>query len=112
MRIAVIFTSKFLVALSFSCGYLVKLADSLLAYFSQKCKGRGIEFTIPVYIYAAFHPQKDKNNVLAYRIRKSEVFVWDRNSYLTCIISPQKETFHVNLVCIGCIGCHATLSLG
>ena len=53
-----------------------------------------------------------KKTFLAYRIRKSEVFACDRNSYLTHVISPQKETFHVNLVCIGCIGCHATLPLG
>ena len=49
---------------------------------------------------------------LAYRIRKSDVFAWDRNSYLTHVISPQKETFQVNLVCIGCTGRHATLPLG
>ena len=54
--------------------------------------------------------------ILAYRIRKSEVFTWDRNSYLTHVISPMgrinKENFHVNSVCIGCIGRHVTLSLG
>ena len=31
---------------------------------------------------------------------------------LTHVISAKKENFHMNLVCIGCIGCHATLSLG
>ena len=49
---------------------------------------------------------------LAYRIRKSKVFAWDRNSYLTHVTSPQKENFHVNSVCIGCIGRHVTLLLG
>ena len=32
------------------------------------------------------------------RMRKSEIFVWDRNSYLTHVISPKKETFRVNSV--------------
>ena len=48
---------------------------------------------------------------LAYRIRKSKFFTWNRNSYLTHFISHQKGTFHVNLACIGCIGRHAPLSL-
>ena len=48
----------------------------------------------------------------SYRIRKSEVFAWDKHSYLTHVISPQKETFHVYSVCNGCIGCHAIFSLG
>ena len=59
--------------------------------------------------------RKDRQNrekFFAYRKRKSEVFAWDRNSYLTHVISPQKEIFHVNAVCIGCIGRHVTLSLG
>ena len=41
-----------------------------------------------------------------------KVFAWDRNSYLTHVTSPQKENFHVNSVCIGCIGRHVTLLLG
>ena len=49
--------------------------------------------------------------ILAYQIRKSEVFAWNRNSYLTHVISPQKEFFHVNLVCIGCIGRNVTFTL-
>ena len=47
------------------------------------------------------------NTILAYQIRKSKVFAWDRNSYLT-----QKRKFSSEFVCIGCIGRHATLSLG
>ena len=47
---------------------------------------------------------------LAYRIRKSEVFAWDRNSYLTHIISHQNDNFNVNSVCNGCIGYHIFLS--
>ena len=53
---------------------------------------------------------------LAYRIRNSEFFAWDRNSYLTHVISLmgriEKEKYHVDSVCIGCIGRHVTLSLG
>ena len=49
---------------------------------------------------------------LAYQIRTSQVFAWDKNSYLPHIISPKKENFHVNLVCIGCIEHLSTLSLG
>ena len=54
--------------------------------------------------------------LLAYRIRNSEFFAWDRNSYLTHVISPmgriEKENYHVDSVCICCIGRHVTLSLG
>ena len=50
--------------------------------------------------------------ILAHRIRKSKVFAWDRNFYLTHVISPLKECFHVNSVCTGCLGRHITLSLG
>ena len=49
---------------------------------------------------------------LAHQIRKSEVFAWDRNSYLTHVISPQKDIVHLNSVCTGCIGHLVTLSLG
>ena len=31
---------------------------------------------------------------------------------LSHVFSPQKDFFHVNSVCIGCIGRHVTLSLG
>ena len=48
---------------------------------------------------------------LAYQLRKSEVFAWDRNSYPP-MGEIKKETFHVNSVCIGCIGRHVTLLLG
>ena len=37
-----------------------------------------------------------------------EIQDWDRNSYLIHVISPPKEIFHVNSVCIGYIGRHAT----
>ena len=54
--------------------------------------------------------------LLAYRIRNSEFFAWERNSYLTHVISPmgriEKENYHVDSVCIGCIARHVTLSLG
>ena len=38
--------------------------------------------------------------ILAYQIRKSEVFAWDRNSYLTHVISPRRSAgkIHVQLV--------------
>ena len=36
----------------------------------------------------------------------------DRNSYLTHVISTQKDICHVHLVCVGCIGLRLTLSLG
>ena len=52
----------------------------------------------------------------AYRIRNSEFFAWDRNSYLTHVISfmgrIEKENHLVDSVCIGCIERHVTLSLG
>ena len=49
---------------------------------------------------------------LAFQIRKSENLAWNRNSYLTHVISLQKDNFHLNSVCTGCIGRHATLLLG
>ena len=48
---------------------------------------------------------------LASRIRKSEVFAWDRNSYLTHVVSLKKENIHNNSVSTGCIGHCATMSL-
>ena len=46
-----------------------------------------------------------------YWIRKSQVFTWDRSSYLTPVMSPKKENCHLNSVCIGCKGRRITLSL-
>ena len=39
------------------------------------------QFTLNVYYF------------LAYRVRKSEFFAWDRNSYLTHVIWPKKKVF-------------------
>ena len=46
---------------------------------------------------------------LAYQIRKSEVLAWDRNSYLTNVISPKKRKF---LHEFGLQWLYRTLSLG
>ena len=78
-----------------------KIHDEFVA-ISQRCNN-GLLFDLIKQSIKLF---------LAHRIRKSEVFTWDRNSYLTHVISPQKEFFHVNSVCIGCIGRHETLSVG
>ena len=66
--------------------------------------------SIKNYQLILFH--KLRYSFLAYRIRKSEVFAWDRNSHLAHVISPKKENNHMNSVYIGCIGRRATLSLG
>ena len=64
------------------------------------------------------HASDVENVFFAYRIRKSDVFAWDKNSYLFNVISPmgwikkRKENVHVKSVWIAYIGCHVTLSLG
>ena len=46
--------------------------------------------------------------------KEIEVFAWIRNSYVTHVILPmgriKEEHFHMNSLCIGCIGHHITLS--
>ena len=48
-----------------------------------------------------------ESQVHAYRTRISEIFL-----DIEILISPRKENFHMNSVCIGCIGRHTTFSLG
>ena len=64
--------------------------------------------------------------IIAYHIRKSEVFCL-RYKFFSCILDKENQgfrlgkkflshpwigdTFHANSVCIGCIGCHVTLSV-
>ena len=46
---------------------------------------------------------------------RTEFFAWDRNSYLTHVISPmgriEKENYHVDSACIGCRGRHCDVAM-
>ena len=88
------FTYIYVAIKTFVVGYHLNLLPDAILMSGHKLLWRSVE------------------NILAHRIRKSEVFAWDRNSYLTHVISPQKEIVHVNWVRSGCLGHHVTLSLG
>ena len=83
----------------------------LFVFICPTCQVRVCKISLPVDKCETLSGMQDMP-ALAHRIRKSEVCAWDRNSYVTHVISHQKEIFHVNSVCIGCIGRHVTLSLG
>ena len=88
------------------CSHFVGFVTRRLMFFFSQAH---IYWSSNFFNCSIFEPQHDKTNKMtcvarqvfvAYWIRKSEVFAWDRNSYLTHVISPQKEIFHVYFIAL------------